>query len=81
METYFVMWRLTHDQKYRDWAWDAAQVSQIFEFFDFLTVKNSLNFVSIFMIMTHVLFVEKMDTCLGFLFLKIFHLRFYDKLC
>ncbi|XP_066932693.1 mannosyl-oligosaccharide 1,2-alpha-mannosidase IA-like [Clytia hemisphaerica] len=25
VETYFVMWRLTHDQKYRDWAWDAAQ--------------------------------------------------------
>lgn len=19
------MWRLTHDQKYRDWAWDAVQ--------------------------------------------------------
>lgn len=25
-ESYFVMWRLTHDQKYRDWAWDAVQV-------------------------------------------------------
>lgn len=25
IETYFVMWRLTKDQKYRDWAWDAAQ--------------------------------------------------------
>jgi len=25
IETYFVMWRMTHDQKYRDWAWDAAQ--------------------------------------------------------
>ncbi|EAT33026.1 AAEL014721-PA [Aedes aegypti] len=24
-ESYFVMWRLTHDQKYRDWAWDAVQ--------------------------------------------------------
>lgn len=24
-ESYFVLWRLTHDQKYRDWAWDAVQ--------------------------------------------------------
>ncbi|EDQ89803.1 uncharacterized protein MONBRDRAFT_16647 [Monosiga brevicollis MX1] len=25
IEAYFYMWRRTHDQKYRDWAWDAAQ--------------------------------------------------------
>uniref|UniRef100_A0A182W4P8 alpha-1,2-Mannosidase n=1 Tax=Anopheles minimus TaxID=112268 RepID=A0A182W4P8_9DIPT len=25
-ESYFIMWRLTHDQKYRDWGWDAVQV-------------------------------------------------------
>lgn len=25
-ESYFIMWRLTHDQKYRDWGWDAIQV-------------------------------------------------------
>ncbi|XP_072021907.1 mannosyl-oligosaccharide 1,2-alpha-mannosidase IA-like [Amphiura filiformis] len=25
IESYFVMWRRTHDQKYRDWAWQAAQ--------------------------------------------------------
>lgn len=25
LETYFYLWRLTHDQKYRDWAWDFAQ--------------------------------------------------------
>ena len=24
-ESYFVMWRLTHDQKYRDWGWEAVQ--------------------------------------------------------
>lgn len=24
-ESYFVLWRLTHDQKYRDWGWDAIQ--------------------------------------------------------
>lgn len=23
-ESYFVLWRLTHDQKYRDWGWDAV---------------------------------------------------------
>ena len=25
VEAYFVMWRLTHDQKYRDWGWEAVQ--------------------------------------------------------
>lgn len=25
IETYFVMWRMTHDQKYRDWAWEAVE--------------------------------------------------------
>ena len=28
VEAYFYLWRLTKDQKYRDWAWDAAQVSE-----------------------------------------------------
>lgn len=23
-ESYFVLWRLTHDQKYRDWGWEAV---------------------------------------------------------
>ncbi|MCL4146794.1 UNVERIFIED_CONTAM: hypothetical protein GTU68_002327, partial [Idotea baltica] len=27
VEGWFYMWRLTHDPKYRDWAWDAVQVS------------------------------------------------------
>lgn len=26
VESYFVMWRLTHDQKYRDWGWDFVLV-------------------------------------------------------
>ena len=26
-ESYFILWRLTHDQKYRDWGWEAIQVS------------------------------------------------------
>ena len=25
IESYFVLWRTTHDQKYRDWAWEAFQ--------------------------------------------------------
>ena len=25
-ESYFIMWRLTHDQKYRDWGWEAVEV-------------------------------------------------------
>ena len=27
VETYFYMWRYTKDQKYRDWGWEAVQVS------------------------------------------------------
>lgn len=26
VETHFYMWRLTKEQKYRDWAWEAVQV-------------------------------------------------------
>ena len=26
IEAYFYMWRLTKEQKYRDWAWEAAMV-------------------------------------------------------
>lgn len=25
IETYFILWRLTHNQKYRDWGWEAVQ--------------------------------------------------------
>jgi mannosyl-oligosaccharide alpha-1,2-mannosidase len=25
VEAYFYMWRLTHDEKYRDWAWAAVE--------------------------------------------------------
>jgi mannosyl-oligosaccharide alpha-1,2-mannosidase len=25
VETYFYLWRLTHDQKYRDWGWEVVQ--------------------------------------------------------
>lgn len=27
IETYWYMWRFTHDPKYRQWGWEAAQVS------------------------------------------------------
>jgi len=30
VEGYFYMWRFTHEPKYREWAWEAAQVSTIF---------------------------------------------------
>lgn len=26
VESYFVLWRLTHDNKYREWGWEAVQV-------------------------------------------------------
>ena len=26
VESYFVLWRVTKDQRYRDWGWEAAQV-------------------------------------------------------
>ena len=28
IETYFYMWRLTKDPKYRQWGWEAAEVMQ-----------------------------------------------------
>jgi mannosyl-oligosaccharide alpha-1,2-mannosidase len=28
LESYFILYRLTGDSKYRDWAWDAAQAIQ-----------------------------------------------------
>ena len=27
VETYFILWRITHDQKYRDWGWEVVEVS------------------------------------------------------
>ena len=27
VESYFYLWRFTKDPKYRDWAWEAAQVT------------------------------------------------------
>ena len=27
VETYFVLWRFTHDQQYRDWGWEVVEVS------------------------------------------------------
>lgn len=26
VETYFILWRITHDQKYRDWGWEVVEV-------------------------------------------------------
>jgi len=30
IEAYFYMWRFTHDPKYREWAWEATQVSNTY---------------------------------------------------
>lgn len=29
VESYFIMWRLTHDQKYRDWGWEVVQALEL----------------------------------------------------
>lgn len=29
IETYWYMWRFTHDPKYRQWGWEAAQVKAL----------------------------------------------------
>ncbi len=31
IETYWYMWRFTHDPKYRQWGWEAVQVSISFQ--------------------------------------------------
>ena len=28
VETYYYLWRLTHDQKYRDWGWEVVEVRE-----------------------------------------------------
>lgn len=33
IETYMYMWRLTHDPKYRQWAWEAVEVMFYSSFF------------------------------------------------
>lgn len=38
IETYWYMWRFTHDPKYRQWGWEAAQVRPFFYFFIFLSL-------------------------------------------
>ena len=30
MESYFILWRTTHEQKYRDWAWEAFQAIETY---------------------------------------------------
>lgn len=37
IETYMYMWRLTHDPKYRTWAWEAVEVT--FAFVCFLQIS------------------------------------------
>lgn len=34
IESYFYMWRLTKDQKYRDWGWEAVQVNIFYSIFN-----------------------------------------------
>ncbi len=29
VESYFILWRLTHDQKYREWGWEVVQVRDL----------------------------------------------------
>ena len=39
-ESYFIMWRLTHDQKYRDWGWEAVEV----KYSQFSVTLREINF-------------------------------------
>lgn len=41
IETYFYMWRLTKDPKYRDWGWEAAQVGRSLSELKFSTKLSS----------------------------------------
>ena len=38
-ESYFILWRLTHDQKYRDWGWEAVQVRNSENYLDYAAKK------------------------------------------
>ena len=41
-ESYFIMWRLTHDQKYRDWGWEAVEVK--YSQFSVTQILREINF-------------------------------------
>ena len=50
VESYFYLWRITHDPKYREWGWDMVQVWDLScEVFAFLSVlfgnKSLLEFM------------------------------------
>uniref|UniRef100_A0A8C2FG57 alpha-1,2-Mannosidase n=1 Tax=Cyprinus carpio TaxID=7962 RepID=A0A8C2FG57_CYPCA len=42
IETYWYMWRFTHDPKYRQWGWEAAQVSISFQYLYLLFSSDEL---------------------------------------
>jgi len=42
IETYFYMWRFTHDPKYREWGWQAVQVLYYTPFLDVLILTTNL---------------------------------------
>ena len=41
-ESYFILWRLTHDQKYRDWGWEAVQVRNSENYLDYAAKKPAI---------------------------------------
>ena len=46
VESYFYLYRFTKDEKYRDWAWEAAQVISLIFFLKITTfrrLKNTAN--------------------------------------
>ena len=44
IEGWFVMWRYTHDPKYREWGWQAAQVSTC----TYTAVSTNTLFISLY---------------------------------
>lgn len=50
IESYFYMYRLTKDQKYRDWGWEAVQVSSSLRKF-YLFIVFAWNFIKSYLLM------------------------------
>ena len=46
VESYFYMWRLTGDQKYREWGWEVVQVSVLANEQDNITMGGYSNVYS-----------------------------------
>ena len=65
VESYFVMWRLTKDQKYRDWGWEVVQDSQVYLM---SKLSHFLSFTTVIRLVCGILIILLFDRETDFMF-------------